>query len=769
MKKSIVVFNRNRFSFLLILAVFIIFTFPFWGQGRIPFPASHLVNNFTPWQYYYGFPVRNPAMPDVGSQIFPWRQLAIKDWQSGQWPGWNPYNFSGTPLLANYQSAPFHPGNWLFAFLPVLNAWSILVLLPLLLGPLFTFLYLREIKFSAGAALISSFSFGFSGFFTCWLAYGTLVWVMVWLPLALYLVEKFRQGQIWVGPFFSLVTAFSLFSGHFQISLYFLMAVFLYWLSRGRGSGKLLIFFVLGICLAGPQILPTVEFYQQSVRSEAFHPGESIPFRYLITLLAPDFFGNPVTANNWFGHYAEWSGFIGVVALVLGAYGLFFGRQDRRRHFFIFLVFLSLVIVVRSPVQKFLVSLKIPVLSTSAFSRIIVLYSFAMAVLASFGLEALLVDWSKKRLKRLVVFLFVFSFILAVAWGWTFLSKGEWRQVSRRNLILPSAIFLTFSGLIISGALLEKIHNSKFIILSAILLLTIFDVFRFSRKWLPFDSREHFYPQLEVIKVLQEKTEKGERVFGNFGGELNVFQIPGIEGYDPLFIRRYGQLIATAVTGKIGDPSPLTVYISKNGDYTYKLLNFLGVKYLLHAKADGQNIWAFPFWQYPEGFEKTWEDDQYEVWLNKQALPRAFLVNDYQVIKEDQKIVDFMLVEETELKQTAVLEVEPDFEIQTCGHKGGAEIIDYQPHRVVIDLEADCWSLLVLTDNFYPGWQATIDGETTKTYRTNYSFRGVVVPDGEHEVVFEYRPAAFRWGLMIACLALAGILWSLKDNENWFF
>ena len=125
-------------------------------------------------------------------------------------------------------------------------------------------------------------------------------------------------------------------------------------------------------------------------------------------------------------------------------------------------------------------------------------------------------------------------------------------------------------------------------------------------------------------------------------------------------------------------------------------------------------------------------------------------------------MIDFMLAEETELKQTAVLEVEPDFEIQKCHQKRGAEIIDYQPNRVVINLEAGCWSLLVLTDNFYPGWLATIDGETTKIYRTDYSFRGVVVPDGGHEVVFEYRPATFRWGLMIAYLALAGILWSLK-------
>lgn len=752
MKKLTKSLGKNQPSLLLILVIFILFSFPFWGKGKIPFPSSYLVNNFPPWQYYYGFPVKNPAMPDVGSQIFPWRLLSIQTLKNLNFPLWNPYNFSGTPLLANYQSAPFHPGNLLFVFLPTLSAWSVLVLLPLLLGPLFTFLYLKEIKFSSLPALISAFAFGFCGFMVCWLAYGTLAWAILWLPLCLYAIEK-RFGIL-----LSLAIAFSLFSGHFQISLYLLAAVFLYLIFQRQRDQKrqLLIFFALGILLAAPQILPTIEFYQQSSRSEAFHPGESIPWRYLITLLAPDFFGNPVTRNNWFGYYAEWAGFIGIAPLLLGAYGLLFGKRDYFHRFFSFLIFVSLALAIRSPVQGWLAALKIPVLSTSAFSRIIVLYSFSMSVLAAFGLKALQRDWQKKRFKRLILFLGCFGLIFAVAWGWALFNNHQWAAVSKRNLILPTAIFAISALLFLTGGRWQRIA------ILGLLFLTIFDVFRFAKKWLPFDEPEYFYPELEAIEFLQTKTQNGDRVFGNFGGELNVFQIPGIEGYDPLFIRRYGELMTSVSDGQIRSVSPLTVYVDKNGRFTYKILNLLGVRYLLHAKADGQNVWAFPFWQHLESFEKTWEDDQYEIWLNKQALPRAFLVNDYQVIQEGKKMIDFMLAEETELKQTAVLEVEPDFEIQKCHQKRGAEIIDYQPNRVVINLEAGCWSLLVLTDNFYPGWLATIDGETTKIYRTDYSFRGVVVPDGGHEVVFEYRPATFRWGLMIAYLALAGILWSLK-------
>ena len=121
MKKLIKSLSKNQLGPWLILVVFILFSFPFWKQGKVPFPSRHLVNSFPPWQYYYGFPVKNPAMPDIGSQIVPWRHLTIKSLKEFQFPLWNPYNFSGTPLLANYQSAPFHPGNFLFFILPHLS------------------------------------------------------------------------------------------------------------------------------------------------------------------------------------------------------------------------------------------------------------------------------------------------------------------------------------------------------------------------------------------------------------------------------------------------------------------------------------------------------------------------------------------------------------------------------------------------------------------------------------------------------------------------
>ena len=230
-------------------------------------------------------------------------------------------------------------------------------------------------------------------------------------------------------------------------------------------------------------------------------------------------------------------------------------------------------------------------MSNSAFSRIIVLSSFSLAILAAFGLEQLKKDWQKKKRGRIFFFLLGFALVFLLIWGLIFLGRISHHEISRRNFILPSLIFMAACFCFLAG--LVKKDWCKKLLIFGLLFLVAFDLFRFAKKWLPFDPPEYFYPELEVIKFLEDKTNGVERVFGNFGGELNVFSIPGIEGYDPLFIQRYGELITTASKAKLGKPTVLTVYIDKNGDFTYPILNLLGVKYLLHAKDDAHNIWAF--------------------------------------------------------------------------------------------------------------------------------------------------------------------------------
>ena len=291
-----------------------------------------------------------------------------------------------------------------------------------------------------------------------------------------------------------------------------------------------------------------------------------------------------------------------------------------------------------------------------------------------------------------------------------------------------------------------------------LLLLTVLDLLRFAKKWMPFDSRNYVYPETSLIKFLEEKTAGVDRVFGNFGTETQTyFHIPSVEGYDPLYIKRYGEFITTAGDRKIGELARSTVYLNKNGFYTEKILNLLGVKYILHTISDGRNIWAFPFWQYPNQFELIYRDEKHEVYQNNKALSRAFLVYDFKVIKEDQAIMNQMLASDFDLGKTVVLEEQPGITSskQAGREQGEVNIINYSPTIIDIDVKTSEPGFLFLSDNFYPGWKASVDNKPQEIYRANYTFRAVSVPTGEHKIRFFYNSPSFKIGLMISIVSLA--------------
>jgi len=57
---------------------------------------------------------------------------------------------------------------------------------------------------------------------------------------------------------------------------------------------------------------------------------------------------------------------------------------------------------------------------------------------------------------------------------------------------------------------------------------------------------------------------------------------------------------------------------------------------------------------------------------------------------------------------------------------------------------------VVLSDNYYPGWKAYVDGEETQIYRTNYTFRSIFLPKGMHSIIFKYQPESLKIGIAIS-------------------
>jgi hypothetical protein len=91
----------------------------------------------------------------------------------------------------------------------------------------------------------------------------------------------------------------------------------------------------------------------------------------------------------------------------------------------------------------------------------------------------------------------------------------------------------------------------------------------------------------------------------------------------------------------------------------------------------------------------------------------------------------------------------------TAGPDGLAEIVGYEAGRVEIRTTSSHPAYLVLSDAFFPGWRASVDGSPVRILRADYAFRAVRVPAGTHEAVFRYAPASFRIG---AGLSLLGLL-----------
>jgi hypothetical protein len=744
--------SKSHWPIAAIIGLWLIFSFPYFLKGLVPFPSTYLATFFPPWSSEYGMPVKNNAMPDVITQIYPWKKLTIDTWKSGEVPMWNPYSFSGTAHAGNYQSAVFSPLNVLFFILPFIDAWSILILLQPLLAGLFMYLFVKSLGRSREASLLAAIAFMFCGFMVVWMAYGTLGYAALFLPLIFWGIHKKYGWPISLGIVLSLV------SGHFQVSIYVIgaAAAYILWKKQWRT----LWFVLLGLLIAAPQILLGLRSFALSARGAAVLRGEIIPWQYLLTFIAPDFFGNPVTRNDWFGHYAEWAGFVGVIPLLLAVFAAT-KKTLREGWFFVLLAVLTLLFALPTPLNDLLYVLKIPVLSGSAASRIILLTSFSLATLAAFGLDALIADWKDNRRKKIIIFALVCVGLLGLTWLVLLLAHPlpvDKLAIAKRNFVLPSMIVLAGVALFISGLIRKK--WLKIGIVSIILAATAFDLLRFAVKWMPFDPRKYMYPEIKSLTYLQSRVGN-DRVFGNIGsGEVGTqFRIPLVEGYDAVYQARYGEFISAASEGTLVSLNRSVVLLDKNGLYTRNILEFLGARYILHRKSDGRNIWAYPFWKYPS-YRVVYSDDAYEVWENPDAYPRAFLASSYTIEATGKDIIDKLFAKDFDRRNTIVFEEEPF--IQPQPGTGSAYIAAYRSNKVTVETDASSPKLLFLSDVYDAGWHATVDGKKSPVYRADYDFRAVAVPAGKHTVEFRYHSDEFRWGIMLSIVGVVGLFYLVK-------
>lgn len=774
---------------ILLLFLFIVFGF-FYKialNKYVPFPGDLLVAEYNPWKAYSFLGYNPGSYPnkaqyfDVLRQIYPWKTFAVDSLKNGNFPLWNPYNFSGSPLLANFQSAVFYPFNFLYFLLPKIWAWSILVILQPFLALVFTFFYCRRIGISPLGSVFAGISFAFSSFMTVWLEYNTIGHVILWLPLILLSLEKLIEKKTVVWSLILVIaTISSLFAGHIQIFTYLFVFVLIYSFLRIRKISLFLVsLFVLSLGIGAVQLVPGIELIGQAARSA--HAYDLIINKILIQpwqlvmLFVPDFFGNPATRNYWIQDtYVGDVVYIGLVPLFFVIFSLFI-KNNFFIKFFILTTVALFVLITLNPLTQVIYKIKLPLVSASSSNLLVSILCFSLSILCGFGVDVFIKN--KYSLKKYVNVFIPLFLVFSILWLIIFiLPKLHWfswennLSVSSRNLLYSTIIFAVGVMLFIITIINSKI---KHVIVICLLLITVFDLWRYFQKFNPFSPSEFTFPKVPVLEFVKKKSDINRfwgygsgAIEANFATQYSIFSG---EGYDPLYPKRYGEFIQASRDGKI--QTQFTVKTRSDAFVVpgfgetdlvmnkprLRILDLLGVKYILDRKENAGSQKTFPL----DRFSLVYEQNGWKVFENKKAAPRVFFADNYKVFSNIQEFEDIFFAEEFDPSKTVILEEELQGQrLNGSNHQANVQVVSYTPNKAEFKTNAQGNRLLFLSDTYYPGWKAFVDDEETKIYRANYAFRAISVPSGIHLVKFGYEPMSFKVGYSISLvsLALLGIL-----------
>jgi hypothetical protein len=763
------------------------------------------------------FPWRADATPeqlaepsvtsDCTFSYFPRRVFATRLMREGEIPLWNPHQFCGTPFLANYQSGVLYPVN--LALYPVdpHQQMDLFVYIHFIIAAIFTYLLARRLGISPGGSLVSALALTFSGFMATRYGQPTFISTAAYIPALLYFGEGLvlspglkRAGLLAAALAMCMLAGFPqiVFLAVYSLALYVIVRVFLV---KGAGSrrrlaiiGLLAFSIVVAAFVCAFQLLPTYELSTYSYRKALSYEMILTSAHHRLAALKyfiPDILGHPLdvevgvvskgldetdTPYGFSQNYVSTTGYAGILTLLLALVAL--ARPRRRMVPFIVLGGLALLAVFGTPLLRVFYIL-LPGFKFSRIDRIIVVYMLSVSLLAGFGFDtfqaagsATLRDSGPGRRFRMAALIAAAFAVFAVLLGVWLSTSGIESIVGATGDWVRLDVFRTYAMAKVQAFLLLSLVGAGFLSLAALkpmpyrvfmvvaLCLLLADLLPFAARFKVSQPAEEVLPRNRFVETLPAKSG-GSRIVKYVADVLpastpTLLGIDDIHGYNALNVDHYievlGAIDSTVVATENAALRRRIGPLSSTEGMNSKLLDMLNAVHILTVMRIEGRIQPVKV-------------------NNEGALPRAYLVGEARRFGTYEEVLDYMKTGEFDPRVEVLIVGEsgagPDSVAARDSVAGPGRVVisTYRPQEVVMDVKAetDCW--LFMSDTYYPGWRAYVDGSETPILRANYAFRGLALSQGRHEVRMVFESGSFRIGtiLSVAGLVLLGVLLATRS------
>ena len=739
--------------------------------GKTPFPRD-IVLQFAAWNgmaHSEGWQ-SYANIGDLVTAFYPARALAARAVHEGTLPLWNPYLLGGAPFLASPQSSLFYPPNFLYYVLPLPVAWTLALMIRVLLTGSFMTLFVRHIGGSRAGAIFSGIALALCGFMTAWQGQ-PMSDSATWLPLMCYAVLRLEDARSssWIA-LAAFAFAMPVLAGHPETAAHVTSATIAFavvtWACAHLKMRYFLRFTAAGILAAGLasiQMVPTLEWLGQM-------PGPLqiiwpvLPLNQILAWVSRDIMRGPNSAGIQVPEAATYAGMITLLAASAGL------LHSAKRHV-LFLGILSIVALAIAYGIEPLPSLvaHVPVLSGVKNGRMIFLVSFGITGLAGLGISALESEYLLKRPDRMIalvlviaafatVFLLIYDLRFATAIRVEFMRRPSF---SRAMLILGLLPLL----LRLCGGL----NSSAFSAIACTVLA--FDLISFSYGFMGFSKPDEIFPAAPIFDFLRQNANAARFRVAQIGlpypSNANLmYDIASSDGYEVRLTPRH-RVFSLDYTGDLIDG--ILFSGGRLLRFNDRRLDLLNVKYLVVETASPE----FNRFKGTNRFSLAYNNGYLAAFENKSVLPRAFLVplSGVKVLSEfdDQLAV---LRDPTLNPETTVVVSNPPAGLveQDSQFKAGSglpltnnvEIVASDINNVVLRAITPSASVLVLSQTYYPGWTAEVDGKKSEVFPVDVALTGIGVPGGVHEIRVAFRPLSFEIGAALSAASLIVLLAFLK-------